>query len=150
MAFPLSPDSPMDAPETQHITQAETSAHRILLVDDDEKVTRVMARQLQLDGNEVQVALSAADALAIMSSGPAPDLVITDLVMPGAMQGHDLAKEIRARFPGTHVVLMSGYDSIRQRQTDGAEWNEPFLQKPINWTLLRDVATSVLSQTPKG
>ena len=45
---------------------------------------------------------------------------------------------------------MSGYDSIRQRQTDGAEWNEPFLQKPINWTLLRDVATSVLSQTPKG
>ena len=102
------------------------------------------------DGNEVQVALSAADALAIMSSGPAPDLVITDLVMPGAMQGHDLAKEIRARFPGTHVVLMSGYDSIRQRQTDGAEWNEPFLQKPINWTLLRDVATSVLSQTPKG
>lgn len=150
MAFPLSPDSPVDAPETQHITQAETSAHRILLVDDDEKVTRVMARQLQLDGNEVQVALSAADALAIMSSGPGPDLVITDLVMPGAMQGHDLAKEIRARFPGTHVVLMSGYDSIRQRQTDGAEWNEPFLQKPVNWTLLRDVATSVLSQTPKG
>lgn len=150
MAFPLSPDSPMDAPETQHITQTETSAHRILLVDDDEKVTRVMARQLQLDGNEVQVALSAADALAIMSSGPAPDLVITDLVMPGAMQGHDLAKEIRARFPGTHVVLMSGYDSIRQRQTDGAEWNEPFLQKPVNWTLLRDVATSILSRTPKG
>lgn len=150
MAFPLSPDSPMDAPETQHSPQAETSAHRILLVDDDEKVTRVMARQLQLDGNEVQVALSAADALAIMSSGPVPDLVITDLVMPGAMQGHDLAKEIRARFPGTHVVLMSGYDSIRQRQTDGAEWNEPFLQKPINWTLLRDVATSILSQTPKG
>lgn len=152
MAFPLSPDSPsqMDAPETQHITQTETSAHRILLVDDDEKVTRVMERQLQLDGNEVQVALSAADALAIMSSGPAPDLVITDLVMPGAMQGHDLAKEIRARFPGTHVVLMSGYDSIRQRQTDGAEWNEPFLQKPVNWTLLRDVATSILSQAPKG
>ena len=101
-------------------------------------------------GNEVEVALSAAEALEIMSTGPAPDLVITDLVMPGAMQGHALAKEIRARFPGTHVVLMSGYDSIRQRQTDGAEWNEPFLQKPINWILLREVAASVLSQTPKG
>ena len=151
MFFPLSPSSPNVATETkQQPTEVKPSAHRILLVDDDEKVTRVMARQLQLDGNEVQVALSAAEALEIMSTGPAPDLVITDMVMPGAMQGHALAKEIRARFPGTHVVLMSGYDSIRQRQTDGAEWNEPFLQKPINWILLREVAASVLSQTPKG
>ncbi|MBM1816263.1 response regulator [Pseudosulfitobacter pseudonitzschiae] len=143
MFFPLSPSSPDVAPETmQQSTEVKPSAHRILLVDDDEKVTRVMARQLQLDGNEVEVALSAADALEIMSTGPAPDLVITDLVMPGAMQGHALAKEIRARFPGTHVVLMSGYDSIRQRQSDGAEWNEPFLQKPINWILLREVAAS--------
>ncbi|MBM2293936.1 response regulator [Sulfitobacter pseudonitzschiae] len=151
MFFPLSPSSPNVATETkQQPTEVKPSAHRILLVDDDEKVTRVMARQLQLDGNEVEVALSAAEALEIMSTGPAPDLVITDMVMPGAMQGHALAKEIRARFPGTHVVLMSGYDSIRQRQTDGAEWNEPFLQKPINWILLREVAASVLSQTPKG
>ncbi|WP_051539356.1 response regulator [Sulfitobacter sp. 20_GPM-1509m] len=151
MFFPLSPSSPNVATETkQQPTEVKPSAHRILLVDDDEKVTRVMARQLQLDGNEVEVALSAAEALEIMSTGPAPDLVITDMVMPGAMQGHALAKEIRARFPGTHVVLMSGYDSIRQRQTDGTEWNEPFLQKPINWILLREVAASVLSQTPKG
>ena len=151
MFFPLSPSSPNVSTETkQQPTEVKPSAHRILLVDDDEKVTRVMARQLQLDGNEVEVALSAAEALEIMSTGPAPDLVITDMVMPGAMQGHALAKEIRARFPGTHVVLMSGYDSIRQRQTDSAEWNEPFLQKPINWILLREVAASVLSQTPKG
>lgn len=128
MYFPVSPDGPMRVVgEEQQIQHSESLKHRILLVDDDPKVTRVMARQLQLDGNEVSVALNAAQALTIIERGPAPDLVITDLVMPGNMQGHALAKEIRTRFPRTHVVLMSGYDSIRQRQTDSPEWNEPFL-----------------------
>jgi len=119
------------------------AAKSILLVDDDPQVTRVMARQLRDDGHEVAIAGTADEALARIARGPVPDLVITDVTMPGKLQGRDLSRVLRQQHPGIRILLMSGYDSPRDR---GEGTTEPFLQKPINWAVLREVVAQLLSQ----
>ena len=119
----------------------------ILIVDDEIQVTRVVARQLQLDGHRVRVALNAEQALAILSSEELPNLVITDMVMPGPMQGHDLAKIIREKYPSIGLLLMSGYESARRRREVVAMQGVPFLQKPIDRATLRvEVAKALNSK----
>lgn len=151
MAFPVVAHVNVDGPDDEAPKLSQPSEQkRILVVDDDVEVVRVMARQLQLDGYDVMTAFNAAEALLSLEDGPFPDLLITDLVMPGAMQGYTLARTIRDRHPEIHVVMMSGYDSIRQHKASMQALNEPFLQKPVNWTLLREVVNAVFSKSAGG
>ncbi|MBN9888410.1 response regulator [Salipiger abyssi] len=114
---------------------------RILVVEDEAQVQQVMMRQLTLDGHEVELCASGQEALDLLQSGYRPDLVITDLAMPGPIQGGALSRRIRAEYPGIHVILMSGYESPRQKLE--RESGERFLQKPINWQVLREVVASI-------
>ncbi|WP_171060535.1 response regulator [Poseidonocella sp. HB161398] len=115
---------------------------RILIVEDDPKVRQVMARRLELDGHAVETCATAAEALALFATGYRPDLAITDLAMPGAMQGGALSRWIRTEHPEVPVVLMSGYESPREA-SDRQGSGERFLQKPVNWQVLREVVASI-------
>lgn len=133
MIFPLAdladtPDQPLNIPALA----AKKGSAGIMLVDDDAAVTRVVARQLLLDGYQVRVAQDAESALVALKSGPLPDVVVSDLIMPGAIQGHALASEIRNRYPGIAVILMSGYESGRARRGFPELDAVPFLQKPVS------------------
>src|SRR5262249_2208670 len=57
---------------------------RIFLVDNDERTTRRLAKMLEEDGYAVEVFADGRDAIARLERGPAPDAIITDLVMPHA------------------------------------------------------------------
>jgi len=121
----------------------------VLVVDDEPGVTRVISRQLERDGHVVRVALDAQQALAILDAeGPLPDLVLTDLVMPGKMQGHELAAHIRETYPNVQVVLMSGYESESQRRQMPWSTDIPFLQKPIDRGTLRAIVAEALAARP--
>lgn len=81
----------------------------ILLVEDDELVRQSISNKLTSLGYAVMTAGSAHEAIETLKRTPDFDLVFSDVVMPGAMSGADLVREVRRRWPGMHVLLTSGY-----------------------------------------
>ncbi|HEU5004149.1 MAG TPA: ATP-binding protein [Actinomycetota bacterium] len=84
------------------------TASLVLLVEDEPGVRRAAHRILESDGYAVIDAANGTEALEAVAAGP-PDVVVTDVIMPGQMSGKALVEELRARFPGLPALFMSGY-----------------------------------------
>ncbi len=103
-----------DKKETQKpvaVTSAELTpgTERILVVEDDDMVRGHVVAQLRSLGYDCKEAASAADALEIMDKGCTIDLLFTDVVMPGGMNGRQLADAALLRQPDLKVLFTSGY-----------------------------------------
>jgi NO-binding membrane sensor protein with MHYT domain/nitrogen-specific signal transduction histidine kinase/CheY-like chemotaxis protein len=83
-------------------------SERILVVEDEDAVRAIVGEQLRSLGYDVQLAADAEQALALLRSHRF-NLVLTDVVMPGRLNGKGLADEVERSWPGTRVVFMSGY-----------------------------------------
>jgi CheY-like chemotaxis protein len=81
----------------------------ILLVEDDALVRSSATAQLRDLGYTVLTAANATEALAIATRGAAFDLLFTDVMMPGGMNGRQLAEELGRRKPALRVLYTSGY-----------------------------------------
>jgi PAS domain S-box-containing protein len=105
---------------------------RILIVEDDAQVRASVAGQLRSLGYIVAEAPDgAAGVAAFQAASPPYDLLLTDVVMPGALDGKALADEVARRWPTTKIVFMSGYieSDATQHGRLGAEarlLNKPF------------------------
>ncbi len=104
---------------------------RILVVDDEASLRRVAEYRLQEAGYEVRLAADGQAGLDAFTSF-APDLVITDIRMPG-MSGHDLAAEILRRDSSIPVVVVTGHgtvnDAVRSMKSGVAD----YVLKPVSW-----------------
>lgn len=100
----------------------------ILIADDDDSVRGTLVRALTREGYGVVETWDGAEALRAMESGSAPNLVLTDVAMPG-LSGPDLAASVMRRWPGTKVAFITGYagDHTVQMMTTGL----PVLVKPF-------------------
>ncbi|MCL6641202.1 MAG: response regulator [Candidatus Rokubacteria bacterium] len=94
-------------PQTIMHALAVRPVARVLVVDDEAEVRQAIAELLMEEGHEVTVAADAAEALSRLRTGLAPDVVLTDLRMPG-MSGWELVTAIKARYPGVRVGLITG------------------------------------------
>jgi PAS domain S-box-containing protein len=92
-----------------HATELPKGKETILFVEDDPMVRQYTGQQIVGLGYEVITAESAVQALALIENGPAPDLLFTDVVMPGGMNGRQLALKLRERWPHLRVLYTSGY-----------------------------------------
>ena len=101
---------------------------RILLVEDDPDVAGMMVEVLEIFDHEASHAADAQAALALVDAGLRPDLVLTDLMMPGDLDGVELAAALRARLPGLPVVVTTGH--VASAETDAAHL--PVLVKPFS------------------
>ncbi|MCU0571561.1 MAG: response regulator [Syntrophobacteraceae bacterium] len=103
---------------------------KILLVDDEEGIRRVLAITLEDEGYEVLTAENGETALKLFENA-LPRLVLTDIKMPG-MDGVELLQLIKERSPDTEVIMMTGHGdlelAIRSLQFDAAD----FVTKPIH------------------
>jgi two-component system cell cycle sensor histidine kinase/response regulator CckA len=91
----------------------------VILVVDDEKDIRSLVRRLaERAGYEVAEAADAEEALAVLNEG-APQLMLTDIVMPG-MSGLSLAAQAHVLRPGLPVIFMSGFTSQFQEELSGS------------------------------
>jgi CheY-like chemotaxis protein len=107
-----------------------TPVGSILLVEDDDEVATLVTEMLQELGYRVTRAGSADSALGALANERHVDLVLSDIMMPGSMNGLGLAREVRLRRPGLPVLLMSGYAGA---VIDSAqEENIGVLRKPYN------------------
>jgi CheY-like chemotaxis protein len=114
---------------------------KILVVDDDADVVRVVAAQLKLHRHEVRTATSGREALNIVHEW-LPDVVICDLVME-PMDGFEVAVEINAdeTLDSVRLIAMSGYDDPERRQVATTSGFDAFLQKPISSGVLQHALT---------
>lgn len=103
------------ATETAPVTAPQPAApagggnEKILVAEDDPLVRKYVSTQLTHLGYRVVIAASGREALAELDKGFAPDLLFTDVIMSGGMNGRQLADEVVKRRPGTRVLFMSGY-----------------------------------------
>ncbi len=81
----------------------------ILVVEDDALVRDFVTAQLHSLGYKTIAAADGREALAHVQSGAAFDLLFTDVIMPGGINGRELADEVTKRRPGTRVLYTSGY-----------------------------------------
>jgi PAS domain S-box-containing protein len=118
----------------------------IVLAEDNEKMRSVVAKQLRDLGYRVLEAADAGDALDLLLRAQPVDLLFTDIVMPGGMDGLDLAREAIARYPDLKVLLTSGFPEARLDRDELPARHLHLLSKPYRRQelarALRDVLDS--------
>jgi PAS domain S-box-containing protein len=97
------------AAETSTAPSTEGGQETILVVEDDKLVRDYVLTQLHSLGYVTLAAANGAEALAVFEAGHEFDLLFTDVIMPGAMNGRQLATELQQRKPGLRVLFTSGY-----------------------------------------
>jgi nitrogen-specific signal transduction histidine kinase/CheY-like chemotaxis protein len=102
----------------------------VLVVEDNAALRRVALRQLSQLGYDVLAAENAPAALALLETRTGIDVLFTDVVMPGGMDGLELARLALARWPAMGVVLASGFPQSRARAESGIPLTVRLLNKP--------------------
>jgi CheY-like chemotaxis protein len=119
-------------------------SERILVVEDEQEVRAIVGEQLRALGYDVQLAGDADQALALLRSHQF-DLVLTDVVMPGRLNGKGLADEVVRSWPGTRVVFMSGYSENALLNDGRLDSGVMLLAKPHQKADLARIIRSALS-----
>ncbi|MCX7866558.1 MAG: response regulator [Limisphaera sp.] len=105
----------------------------VLLVEDELPVRDLTAELLKRRGYRVLKAADADEAMRIWEScGVVPDVLLTDVVMPGTMNGHDLARTLQCLNPALKVIYTSGYSPDVIREAMEREPGGVFLPKPYH------------------
>lgn len=124
----------------------EGRGERVLLVEDEAPVRRATRRILQRAGYQV---VDAADGSLALDAAhrEAPDLLLSDLAMPGGLTGVDVAEQLRARRPDLPVVLMTGHSGEAADGPTLAAWR-PILRKPYATRTLLEAVRAALDGAP--
>ncbi len=132
LLFPLS-DAPSEAasPVGNEIDDGLRGSERLLVVEDEPAIRRLVERVLTRRGYRVRVAASAEEALDIAQDEPPPALLLTDVLLP-AMSGPELADVLRARMPSLGVLFVSGYSADRLAPDGQFDPGTAFLAKPFS------------------
>ena len=119
---------------------------KILLVEDEEGVLNALRKTIEGAGYQVQATQSGDAAYKIFIDDPVFDLVITDIVMPGDLQGTTLAREIRRQHPQVPFVFLSGYANEATVHGNGLRSTDIRLMKPVSRKdLLKSIETLLRS-----
>ena len=132
--LPQSGEAPSEAGRPHAALEAPGERGLALLVDDEALVRASTADMLAELGYSVAEVGSAEEALGRMDAGLAPAVVVSDHLMPG-MSGVDLARAVGARFPGTPVLIVSGYADMEGLEPDLARLTKPFLAADLSAAL---------------
>ncbi|WP_233805495.1 hybrid sensor histidine kinase/response regulator [Paraburkholderia sp. HP33-1] len=106
-----------------------TAAGAVLLVEDNEDVAAGVTAVLETFGCEVRHEPTADQAFDVLSAGERFELVLSDIQMPGKLNGIDLAEKVRSAWPSQRIALMTGYaDELDRARRLGIA----ILAKPFN------------------
>jgi CheY-like chemotaxis protein len=105
---------------------------RVLLVDDEPLLRLVVADELRENGYSVFEASNADVALSLLGASGGFDVLLTDVQMPGSVDGLRLAERVRSNWPDVKIIIFSGYQS---GETGAADM---VLRKPVDFSTLVD------------
>lgn len=116
--------------EDVKVSEAKSGSERILIVEDRPDVAELARMTLEDYGYITVVTSGAAEALEVLSDDSKFDLLYSDVIMPGGMNGVMLAREVKKLYPDMKILLTTGYAESAIERTDigGAEFE--VLSKP--------------------
>ncbi len=118
----------------------------VLVVEDDLKVRRSAVNLFSAMGYEVLGAPNASKALALLDEVGGVDLLFSDVVMPGGMDGWTLARQARRRRPDLAVLLTTGYSRRSDQPEEPGRREFELLQKPYSKAVLAKTVRRVLDK----
>jgi PAS domain S-box-containing protein len=126
-----------------------TGTESILIVEDNPDVRRLVRRQLTELGYTIHEASNGPEALTMLRSQLAVDLMFTDIIMPEGMTGYELAGQARDSRPNLKILFTSGYTAIGAAQ-DHERGDVPLLSKPYRKSELAHFIRSALDVDAHG
>jgi signal transduction histidine kinase/CheY-like chemotaxis protein len=126
-----------------------TGREHILLVEDNDQIRTLGTNTLRGLGYLVTVATSGDDAMKYIECGARFDLVFTDIVMPGGIDGLALAARVRARDPSARILFTSGFSSPVTLREQIDEFDAELIAKPYRKTDLALLVRAVLNKVPE-
>ncbi len=148
IVLPVACDAPASSTTTISSSARTKAEVRLLLVEDEDAVRRIAFRALVRAGYDVFHARTAEDALAMLPTLPALDLLVTDVVLPG-MDGRTLASTIVEGAPDVTVLYTSGYTDDEVLRCGVLEAEMFFLQKPYTTSVLVQRVEQVLAKAKR-
>jgi two-component system response regulator HupR/HoxA len=133
----------------------DAGVHPVLLVVDDEPLNRDLLRRVLYQEFEIREAEDAFAALKILEESGPIDVMVCDHLMPGR-SGADLARDVRARWPLSVVLLLTGYDDSPEVDSackEGAIFEvvgKPFVAQRLKEALARAMAERMARQAKVG
>jgi DNA-binding response OmpR family regulator len=123
-------------------------AHRVLVVDDDPVIVRLLEVNLRLEGHDVETASRGEEALE-RAAATSPDLLIMDVMMPG-LDGWDTLQRLRDQpaFASTPVILLSARAQDEDRSRGLALRSVSYVAKPFDPARLMELVGSLLRGEP--
>lgn len=118
---------PASSPVGEAAGPPDGSRYRVLVVEDDDAVRRLSVARLEALGYEALAAANPEEALAILGADRNVDVLFADIVMPGRMNGDDLARQVQSEHPHVSILLTSGFAGGLAATSGGAF---PLLHKP--------------------
>jgi CheY-like chemotaxis protein len=133
-------DAPAQRAEAVQETVRPGRGDRVLVVEDDAAVRSYVVRALRTLGYETSATGDPLAALAMLEEGMQCDLLLTDILMPGAMGGVELGRRVRQARPGLPIVYMTGYadcvvDKLGQSIPPGHLLHKPFRRAELGRTI---------------
>jgi CheY-like chemotaxis protein len=119
-----------EAADPRGPSPATTGAETVLIVEDDENLLAITSANLADRGYRLLLAPNAAAALSMLEGSEPIDIMFSDVVLPGAMNGMQLALAARRLRPTMKVLLTSGYAAAALAAQQGFDETIPLLQKP--------------------
>jgi CheY-like chemotaxis protein len=137
----------LPAAESAHVTvdaatdMTEVPALSVLVIDDEDFVRDTLAEMLTILNHRVVTARGGPQAMEALSAGRF-DLVFTDLSMPD-MDGWEVAREIRRRWPSTSIVLVTGYGKATAPSPSEKDLIDSVIGKPFDFTQVTETIAAV-------
>lgn len=133
------------ANQTNEIVAKPRPMFDILLVEDDPDVRRVLAGQIENGGYSVSQAASGDAALTLLLTGYRPKLLVTDIIMPGTLQGPELAGKARELVKDLKVVFVSGMPYEAMIHKDAMKETDLLITKPYEAEILIREISNLMS-----
>lgn len=135
------PDAPKELTDALQITEKT-----VFLVEDEPPLRLILKAVMERQGCHVEAFECADDAVKRLEEGAVPDVVITDMVMPGELQGDGLIAYVRDKLGDLPIVVMSGYSDSINKDRFTYDGRLSFIQKPVSATDLLNEAEALLRQ----
>jgi DNA-binding NtrC family response regulator len=117
---------------SEHAASGQTQKGAVLLVEDDLDVRIVVSAQLKKLGYRVTVAANGDEAIDLIASPATIDILLTDIVLPGTLDGVGLIKEAMLARPGLGILCMTGYNPTPRHIKWLQLQNITLLEKPFS------------------
>ena len=148
MLLPADQAEPARIVASKAMAAPRTGTEKILVVEDDPEVLSVVVSFLEALGYQTIEARGVSEGFELFVANPGIDMILTDLILPGGINGAEFARRARALRPATKVLFMSGYTEDIVMHNARLDSAVVLLRKPFTRAQLAEKVRTVIDAAP--